>query len=175
MSDSPKQQIQEPVNEDPVIAAVEVGKKLASAHKQFAKLEPSSTQARTKALEILQAVLEGIEHHEGVISSAYSKMASLKDSLEQQLGNGTGRRLLKELRSKLLGLCRWYEATYQAQANKLGDLFNKAIARPTELDQLIEQDSTLPQNRLTLATLAYFYRRDGALKDLKKAFSFRKK
>ena len=144
-----KQQIQEPVNEDPVFPALEVGKKLASAHKQFAKLQPSSTQARTKALEILQAVLEGIEHHEGVISTAYSKMASLKDSMEQQLGNGTGRRLLKELRSKLPGLCRWYEATYQAQANKLEDLFNKAINRHTEeLDQLIEQDGTLHKTGL---------------------------
>mgnify|MGYP001359154453 CR=1 FL=1 len=161
---------------DPVSAAVKVGEKLASAHKQFKKLQSNSNQARAKALEILQTVLEGIEHHEGVISSAYSKMASLKDSLEQQLGNGTGRRLLKELRSKLPGLCRWYEATYQAQAKQLNNLYTDAFTRHTEeLDQLIEQDGTLPQNRLTLATLAYFYRGDGALKDLKKAFSFRKK
>ena len=157
---------------EPVSTALKVGVKLASAHKQFTKLQSSSTQARAKALEILQGVLEGIKHHDGVISSAYSKMASLKDSLEQQLGNGTDRRLLKD---KLLGLCRWYEATYQAQAIKLEDLVKMAFWQGTDLDQLIEQDGTLPQNRLTLVTLAYYYRRDGDLKDLRKAFSEQKK
>ena len=152
-------QIQKPVNEDPIVRALEMSKKVASTYAQYKELNREGKQAMAGAgaMEMLDAVHEAIGHHDGKISAAYSKMAGLKDSLEQQLKNGTARKLLVQLKPKLKGLTQWYEATYGAQAKQLNNLFAQARIRSRQLDQLIEQEGTLPLNRLALATLAYFY------------------
>ena len=73
MSDSLEQmQVEKPANEDPVFPALEVSKKIASAHKQFEKTRHNDTpkRSRAKALDMLEAIIEGIGHHEGEISSS---------------------------------------------------------------------------------------------------------
>mgnify|MGYP000306557573 CR=1 FL=1 len=54
-----KEQFLQPVNEDPVYTALEVGKKLASAHKQFKELNRSGTPTQTRAKAFTKALKLG--------------------------------------------------------------------------------------------------------------------